>query len=177
MNLWHDLNPGKKIPEEFTVVIEVPSGSQNKYEIDKETGLIKLDRVLYSSIHYPGDYGLIPRTLWTDGDPVDVLVLTTNSLFPGILVDVRPVGVLKMVDKGEEDDKIIAVPVNDPRFAHVQDINDIPPHLKKEIRNFFETYKQLQGVKVIVQEEFMNKEYAKKVILKGLELYKKKFKK
>ncbi|MAG47841.1 inorganic pyrophosphatase [archaeon] len=177
MNIWHDLDPGKKAPEEITVAIEVPTGSQNKYELDKESGMVKLDRVLYSPMHYPGDYGLIPKTLWLDGDPLDVLVLTTNPLLPGVLADVRPIGVLKMVDNGEEDDKIIAVPIEDPRFNEIKDIKHISEHKRKEIKHFFEVYKHLQNVKVTVHEEFLNKKEAIKVIKKGLELYKKEFNK
>src|SRR3990167_10625852 len=128
MNLWHDITLGEKAPEEFNVIIEIPRGSHNKYEIDKESGLIKLDRVNYSAATYPCDYGFAPKTLWDDGDALDVIVLTTEPLFPGVLVKVRPVGLMNMIDSGDADDKVIAVPVDDPRWAQVQDIGDINPH-------------------------------------------------
>jgi inorganic pyrophosphatase len=143
MNLWHDITPGTA--EEMNVIIEIPRGSNNKYEIDKETGLIKLDRANYSSAAYPFDYGLVPQTLWHDGDPLDVVLLTTYPLLPGILVTARPVAVMKMIDSGESDYKIIAVPTEDKRWEDVKDIGDINQHTLKEIKHFFETYKLLKG--------------------------------
>ncbi|HUX35129.1 MAG TPA: inorganic diphosphatase [Gemmatimonadaceae bacterium] len=145
MNLWRDLPPGINPPEEVTAVIEIPQGSRNKYELDKPTGLIKLDRVLYSAVHYPADYGFIPRTLHDDGDPMDVLVLLKEETFPGCLIDVRPLGVLHMVDRGEPDDKILAVPTHDPYSSEYFDIADIPQHLLKEVAQFFVSYKELEG--------------------------------
>jgi inorganic pyrophosphatase len=143
MNLLHDIDPGTK--EEMNVIIEIPKDSHNKYEIDKKTGLIKLDRANYSSAAYPFDYGFVPQTLWDDGDALDVIVLTTYPLDVGILVAARPVGILAMTDSGEKDDKVIAVPIEDKRWDDVRDLADLNSHLLKEIVNFFETYKMLKG--------------------------------
>lgn len=143
MNLLHDIAPGTK--SEMNVIIEIPRGSSNKYEIDKETGVIKLDRANYSNAPYPVDYGFVPQTLWDDGDALDVMVLTTYPLAPGILVEARPVAVMEMIDGGESDYKIIAVPVNDKRWDDVQDLADLNKHTVKEIQHFFETYKALKG--------------------------------
>lgn len=144
MNLWHDIPRGEKIPHEFNVIIEIPRGSSNKYEIDKETGLIALDRANYSAAPYPFDYGYVPQTLWGDGDPLDVILLTTYPLFPGILVKARPVAVMDMTDTGESDAKIIAVPVDDKRFEDIHDLEDLNKHNLKEFTHFWETYKELK---------------------------------
>lgn len=143
MNLLHDIDPGTK--EEMQVIIEIPKESHNKYEIDKKTGLIKLDRANYSSAAYPFDYGFVPQTLWDDGDALDVIVMTTYPLTVGVLVTARPVGILHMVDSGDADDKVIAVPVDDKRWDDVQDITDLNKHTLKEFVHFFETYKNLKG--------------------------------
>ena len=143
MNLWQDIEAGS--PEEMNVIIEIPRGSNNKYEVDKKTGLIKLDRANYSAAAYPFDYGFVPQTLWHDGDPLDVVLLTTYPLMPGILVTARPVAVMEMIDSGESDYKIIAVPTEDKRWEDVQDMGDINKHTIAEIRHFFETYKALKG--------------------------------
>jgi len=148
MNLLHDVDPGTK--EEMNVIVEIPKGSHNKYEIDKKTGLIKLDRVLHSAQDYPFDYGFVPQTLWDDGDALDVVLLITYPLAPGILVEARPIGIMHMVDGGEADEKVIAVASGDPRYAHVKDIKEANPHLLKEIAHFFATYKQIQKKEVIV---------------------------
>ncbi len=148
MNLLHDIAPGTK--EEMNVIIEIPKFSKNKYEVDKNTGLIALDRVMHTSQDYPFDYGFVPQTLFDDGDALDVLVLTTHPLAPGILVQARPVAVMEMTDSGDRDDKIIAVPVQDPRFDTITDISDINPHTLKEIEHFFATYKQLQEKTVTI---------------------------
>jgi inorganic pyrophosphatase len=148
LNLWRDLSPGTHPPDDVTAVIEIPFGSRNKYELDKHTGMLRLDRVLYSAVHYPGDYGFIPRTLHEDNDPLDVLVLVKEQTFPGCLIDVRPIGVLKMLDKGEPDDKILAVPRFDPYHEEWFDIADIPSHALKEIEHFFKSYKDLEGKRV-----------------------------
>ncbi len=148
LNLWRDLPPGANPPEEVTAIIEIPQGSRNKYELDKTTGLIKLDRVLYSAVHYPAEYGFIPRTLHDDGDPMDVLVLLKEETFPGCMIDVRPLGVLHMLDRGEPDDKILAVPLHDPYSAEYFDIADLPQHLLREVAQFFVSYKELEGKKV-----------------------------
>ena len=145
---WHDLAPGKHPPEVVTAVIEIPGGGRNKYELDKETGLFRLDRVLYSAVHYPGDYGFIPRTLHRDGDPCDILVLIKEPTFTGCIIDVRPVGMLRMLDLGIPDDKIIAVPAQDPFQHEYFDIADIPGHVLKEIEHFFQIYKDLEGKRV-----------------------------
>jgi inorganic pyrophosphatase len=174
MNLLHDINAGQKAPLEFNTIIEINKGSKNKYEIDKETGLIALDRVAYTTQDFPFDYGFIPRTLWDDEDAVDVILLTTYPLFPGLLVKARPVGIMHMVDSGEGDDKIIAVPVDDPRFETVKDLKDVNPHTLKEMEHFYSTYKKLQGKEVKVTG-FGGIEDAKKAILRGIELYKKKY--
>lgn len=148
MHLWHDISLGEKAPQEFTAIIEIPQGSQNKYEINKETGLISLDRVLYGANQYPADYGFAPQTLWHDGDALDVLVMTTNPLFPGCMLTVRPIGVYHMMDNGESDDKVVCVPVSDPRFSHVKELKDLGEHKIKEMQHFFETYKLLQKKEV-----------------------------
>jgi inorganic pyrophosphatase len=145
---WRDLPPGPHPPEEVTAVIEIPSGSRNKYELDKESGLLRLDRVLYSAVHYPGDYGFIPRTLHEDGDPCDILVLVNEPTFPGCQIDARPIGVLMMRDRGEPDDKVLAVPSHDPYYAEYFDIADIPQHYLKEVEHFFHIYKDLEGKRV-----------------------------
>ena len=148
MNLLHDIDPGTK--EEMNVIIEINKGSHNKYEIDKKTGLIALDRVAHTGQDFPFDYGFVPQTLWDDGDALDVIVLTTYPLLPGILVRVRPVGIMHMIDGGEADEKVIAVPVDDPRFADMKDLGDVNPHTLKEISHFFATYKQIQKKEVQV---------------------------
>jgi inorganic pyrophosphatase len=145
---WKDLPPGRTPPEVITAVVEIPRGSRNKYELDKDSGLFRLDRVLYSAVHYPGDYGLIPRTLHLDNDPLDVLVMMKEPTFTGCLIDVRPVGVLKMLDKGEPDDKILAVPCDDPAHGEYFDIADLPQHYLREIEHFFAIYKDLEGKRV-----------------------------
>jgi inorganic pyrophosphatase len=147
-NLWHDIPPGPHPPEQVTAVIEIPSGSRNKYELDKTTGLLRLDRVLYSAVQYPGDYGFIPGTLAEDGDPLDVLVLINEPTFPGCLISVRPVGVLLMTDRGEPDEKILAVPSEDPYHQEYFDIADLPQHYLKEVEHFFRVYKDLEGKRV-----------------------------
>ncbi len=148
INPWHDLPAGSNPPEQVTAVVEIPRGSKNKYELDKASGLFRLDRVLYSAVHYPGDYGLIPRTLHEDNDPLDILVLVNEPTFPGCQIDCRPLGVLKMLDRGEPDDKILAVPCNDPFYGEYFDIADIPQHSLREIEHFFHIYKDLEGSRV-----------------------------
>jgi len=145
MNLWHDISVGEKAPDEFNAIIEIPKNSNNKYEMDKKTGLIKLDRANYNASAYPFDYGFVPQTLWEDGDPLDVVVLTTYPLHPGVLVRVRPIAVMDMVDGGDSDAKIIAVPTTDVRWDDVEDLEDLNKHALKEYQHFFETYKQLNG--------------------------------
>lgn len=173
-NLWHDIDPGTA--DSINTIIEINRGSKNKYEIDKETGLIALDRVAHTAQDFPFDYGFIPRTLWDDGDAVDVVLLTTHPLMPGILVRVRPVAIMSMIDSGDADDKIIAVPVNDPRWDDVQDLNDVNPHTIKEIEHFYSTYKKLQNKEVKVTG-FKGKKDAQAAFVRGQELYNAKFKK
>jgi inorganic pyrophosphatase len=176
MNLWHDVPLGDKAPEEFNVIIEIPKGSNNKYEIDKETGLIALDRANYSSAPYPVDYGFAPQTLWEDGDALDVIVLTTWPLDVGIVARVRPVAVMEMIDGGDSDFKVIAVPRDDKRWDDTQDIEDLNKHKLAEIQHFFETYKALNGKNTeVVIHGFKGREDAKSAVLKSIELYKEKF--
>jgi inorganic pyrophosphatase len=172
MNLWHDVNPGKK--DKINVIVEINKGSKNKYEVDKETGLIALDRVAHTAQDFPFDYGFVPQTYWEDNDPLDVVILTTYPLLPGILVKVRPVAIMEMIDSGEGDSKIIAVPTDDPRWDDVKDLKDINPHTVKEIEHFYSTYKKLQNKEVQVLG-FKNKEEAETVFTKGVENYKVKF--
>lgn len=174
MNLLHDITPGKNIPDEINVIVEINKGSKNKYELDKETGLIMLDRVMYTSQDYPFDYGFVPQTHWHDGDPLDVVLLTTHPLVPGLLLKARPVAVLDMIDDGESDAKIIAVPVKDPRWTEVKDLSDVNPHTIEEIKHFFETYKQIQK-KTVTIPTIRDAKAAKEVILESIELYKKEF--
>ncbi len=171
MNLLHDIAPGTA--DVMTTIIEINKGSKNKYEIDKETGIIALDRVSHTAQDFPFDYGFIPQTLWDDGDAVDVILLTTYPLLPGILVRVRPVALMTMIDSGESDNKIIAVPVDDPRWNQVQDLKDINAHTLKEIEHFYGTYKKIQNKEVKV-EGFSGKEEAQKTFTRGIELYKQK---
>jgi len=174
MNLLHDISIGKDSPEIINVIIEINKGSKNKYEIDKETGLIALDRAMHSAQDYPFDYGFAPQTHWDDNDPLDVVLLTTYPLVPGVLVKARPVAVMHMTDDGDNDEKIIAVPKDDPRWEGVKDISDINPHTLKEVEHFFSTYKNLQNKEVKVSG-FEGAEAAKEAILKAQKMYKEKF--
>ena len=176
MNDIDKISIGEKSPEVINAVIEIPKGSSNKYELDKETGLLFLDRPLYSSVHYPGDYGFIPQTHWDDNDPLDVLVITSNPVYPLTLAKVRVIGVLRMIDSGEKDDKIIGVYDSEPRFKDTTDIKQIQKHVLKEIIHFFETYKELQGKKCEITE-IKGKETAYEDVKRGMEMYKKKFRK
>lgn len=180
MNLWHDVPLGDKVPEEFNVIIEIPRGSNNKYEIDKETGLIALDRANYSTAPYPVDYGFAPQTLWDDGDALDVAVLTTWPLNIGIVVKVRPIAVIEMIDDGESDYKVIAVPANDRRWEDTQDLSDLNKHKLREITHFFETYKHLKKDDSIAEVEIKgigDRKEAIKAVEKSINLYKEKFNK
>ena len=176
MNLWHDIPLGDNAPEEFNTIIEIPKGSPNKYEIDKETGLIKLDRVNYSAAPYPFDYGFAPQTLWDDNDPLDVIVLTSYPLHPGILVAVRSVAVMEMIDSGDSDYKLIAVPVEDKRWEDVKDLADLNKHTLKEYQHFFETYKALKGKpSPVVINAIKGRKEAIEAVKHSVELYKEKF--
>jgi inorganic pyrophosphatase len=176
LNLLHDIAPGNNIPNEITVVVEIQKGSKNKYELDKATGLIKLDRVMHTGQDYPFDYGFVPQTHWHDGDPLDVVLLTTYPLVPGLLLEARPVGVMDMIDNGESDAKIIAVPVEDPRFKNIHDLSQVNPHTIEEIKHFFETYKQIQKKEVTIPS-IRDAASAKEVITEAIDLYKKEFNK
>jgi inorganic pyrophosphatase len=176
MNLWHDVPLGAESPKVINAIIEIAKGSYNKYEINKETGLIALDRANYTAAPYPFDYGFAPQTYWEDNDPLDVVVLTTFPLNPGIMVPVRPVAVLDMIDDGESDMKIIAVPAGDKRWDDVQDLADVNKHTLKEFEHFFQTYKALKGKPAPVETRgYQGKEEAMRVIEKAVALYKEKF--
>jgi inorganic pyrophosphatase len=142
---WHDIPTGPNPPREVTAVIEIPTNERNKYELDKKLGVFRLDRVLHSAVHYPGDYGFLPRTLGDDGDPLDVLVLMTIPVFTGCLVDARPIGLFHLVDSGAADEKVLAVPMGDPYSDGLNELSDIPQHYLKEIEHFFRVYKDLEG--------------------------------
>ncbi len=173
-NPWHDVSIGNECPRIVNAIIEISKDSTQKYELDKETGLLKLDRFMYSAVHYPGDYGFIPRTLWSDGDPLDIVILTSRPVLPMTLVKVRIIGVMRMVDEDEEDDKVIAVYDCDPRYKEFRSIKDIPTHTLVELKHFFETYKDLQGKKVKILE-MLDKDEAYKAVEKGMKLYNMKF--
>lgn len=174
MNIWHDINPSRIKPEEFTAVIEIPKGSKTKYELDKETGLLKLDRVLYTSTHYPANYGLIPRTYAQDGDPLDVLVLCSQHIYPMTLVQCYPIGVISMVDSGSNDEKVIAIPTDDPTYNQYKDISDLPAHIFEEMKNFFSVYKELENKETVVND-VRGREDAIKIISETIEAYSEKF--
>ncbi len=172
MNLWHEIEPGSK--EKMNVIVEINKGSKNKYEIDKKTGLIALDRASHTAQDFPFDYGFVPKSLWYDDDPLDVILLTTFPLLPGVLVRARPVAIMGMIDGGEGDDKIIAVPCDDPRWNDIKDLEDINKHTLKEIEHFYATYKKLQNKHVEVTG-FKNRAEAEKAFEEGLKLYREKF--
>ncbi len=152
MNIWHDIKPSRIKPEDFEVVIEITKGSKKKYELDKETGLIKLDRILYTSTHYPANYGFIPRTYGDDGDPLDALVICSEEIDPMVLVRCYPIGMINMKDGGKNDEKILAIPFTDPNYNVVRDIFELPSHMFEEIKHFFQIYKQLEGKETAVDE-------------------------
>jgi inorganic pyrophosphatase len=170
LHLWRDLTPGPRVPDQVTAIIEIPQGSRNKYELDKDSGLLKLDRVLYSAVHYPGDYGFIPRTLHEDGDPLDIMVRINEPTFPGCMVDARPVGVLRMLDRGEPDDKILAVPSHDPFHEEFFDIADLPQHYLKEVEHFFLIYKDLEGKRMQILG-WEKSDVAARVIMESIARY------
>ncbi len=151
MNRLYDIDPGPDCPEIVRMIVEIPKNSANKYEYDGDLGVFRLDRALYSAVHYPGDYGFVPGTLAEDGDPLDVLTLVDEPSFPGVLISVRPVGVLSMVDQDEPDEKILAVPNRNPRFDQVHTIDQVFPHNLREIEHFFEIYKELEGKRTEIQ--------------------------
>ena len=154
MNIWHDISPDEITPESFSAVIEIPKGSRCKYELDKNNGMLRLDRVLYTATHYPANYGFIPRTYADDGDPLDVLVLCSEQIFPMTLVQVYPIGAMRMIDGGKLDDKIIAVPFSDPTYRGIKSIDELPSHIFDEIMHFFTVYKQLENKQTAVKSLF-----------------------
>lgn len=154
MNIWHDISPDEITPNNFSAVIEISKGSRCKYELDKKTGMLRLDRVLYTATHYPANYGFIPRTYADDGDPLDVLVICSEQIIPMTLVQVYPIGAMRMIDGGKLDDKIIAVPFSDPTYKDIRSINELPPHIFDEIMHFFTVYKQLENKQTAVKSLF-----------------------
>ena len=170
MNIWHDIDPTLVQPDSFTAVIEIPAGSKKKYELDKRTGLTRLDRILHTSTHYPANYGFIPRTYADDGDPLDVLVLCSETLDPSIMVQCYPVGVVRMVDNGACDDKIIAVCEHDPTWNFYREYDDLPPHIGNEFAHFFEVYKQLEGRRTAISEVY-GRRAAEQIVAECMERY------
>lgn len=150
-DIYMNISPGSDIPRVVNAIIEIPKGGRNKYELDKKTGLFRLDRYLYTSSHYPGDYGLIPQTLAQDGDPLDILVMVNEPTFSGCLIETRVIGLFKMKDKGFNDYKVLGVPNRDPLFAEFHELDDVPKHFLREVAHFFKTYKQLEKIKIQVQ--------------------------
>ena len=171
---WHGATYGAHSPEIVNALIEIPQGSKTKYEIDKETGLLKLDRVIYSSFHYPINYGFIPQTLGKDGDPLDILVMCTEAIQPLCLVEARVIGNMQMIDTDLIDDKIIAVAVNDPSVNYIKSLAEVTPHSFKVLKNYFEQYKVLENKKVEIND-FQEKEIAFDIINESIEFYKQTF--
>ena len=170
MNIWHNIDPSQIKKNDFVAVIEIPKGSKCKYELDKYTGFLKLDRVLYTSTHYPANYGFIPRTFADDGDPLDVLVLCSEPVYPLTLIRVYPIGVMRMLDDGKMDDKIIAVPFSDPTYLGISSINELPPHIFDEIMHFFTVYKQLENKETDVRSLF-SRAKAETIIKEAIDCY------
>ncbi|HIX65792.1 MAG TPA: inorganic diphosphatase [Candidatus Anaerotruncus excrementipullorum] len=174
MNIWHDISPKRITKSDFVAVIEISKGFKNKYELDKETGLIMLDRILYTSTHYPANYGFIPRTYGDDNDPLDVLVLCSEALIPMSLVRCYPIGVISMIDNGKSDEKIIAIPFNDPMYNQYTSIEELPSHIFDEMRHFFSVYKSLEGKQTAVKET-AGPEAALEIIQAAIDNYIEKF--
>ena len=174
MNIWHDIDAERIKPEAFIGVFEITKGSKKKYELDKKTGFLILDRILYTSTHYPANYGFIPRTYADDGDPLDVLVLTTEDIDPLVLVRCYPIGVIVMMDGGKKDEKIIAIPFDDPTYNEYKDISDLPGHIFDEMCHFFSTYKQLEG-KTTAVDEVQGRDEAVRIISECINNYEKIF--
>ena len=172
MNIWHDIAADKITPEDFYAVIEITKGSKNKYELDKETGLMLLDRILYTSTHYPAHYGFIPRTYADDEDPLDVLVLCSEKINQLTLVRCYPIGVITMTDGGKKDDKIIAIPFNDPTYNSYKNLEELPDHIYNEMKHFFEVYKMLEGGKTTSVDTIQGRDAAVKIIAQTIEHYK-----
>lgn len=170
MNPWHDISYGDNTPDVVKGIIEIPKGSRAKYELDKDSGMLMLDRVLYSAVYYPANYGFIPQTYCDDGDPLDILVLSQIDLVPMCLVNAKVIGVMRMLDGGEADDKIIAVAENDRSVSHINDISELPEHFIREMRAFFEDYKKLEHKEVVV-EDFQDREVAFEIVQKAIQDY------
>ena len=173
-NIWHDISPKRITAEDFICVIEISKGSRCKYELDKKSGMLLLDRVLYTATHYPANYGFIPRTYADDGDPLDVLVLCSEQIIPMTLVRVYPIGAMRMIDSGKLDDKIIAVPFSDPSYHGIKSIDELPPHIFDEIMHFFTVYKQLENKQTAVKSLF-NYDEAIEIIKNAIKSYEEKF--
>lgn len=171
MNLWHDIRPGRMKKDDFMCVIEIEKGSKNKYELDKETGFLRLDRILYTSTHYPANYGLIPRTYSDDGDPLDVLVLCSENIIPMSIVRVFPIGYIAMQDGTAMDEKILAVPFDDPVYSSYHDVRDLPAHIADEITHFFNVYKNLEGGKNVEIAGVYGRAEAEEVIQRAYDAY------
>ncbi len=167
---WHDVTPGENLPREFTAVVEIPMGSSVKYELDKKTGLLKLDRMLYSAVYYPANYGFIPQTYAEDDDPLDVLVLCQEAVAPLTLVAARAIGLMTMIDNGKKDHKILAVAIHDPEYSHIRDFEEIPAHRLAMLRRFFQDYKQLEG-KAVEVDHFQSGDSSLPIIESALEEY------
>ena len=174
MNIWHDIDPKRITSKSFEALIEIPKGSKAKYELDKETGILKLDRVLYTSTVYPANYGFIPRTVAEDGDPLDVLVLTNEVIYPMTLVSCYPIGVIKMIDGGSLDEKIIAIPFKDPSYNDYYDIHELPKHIFDEMMHFFEVYKSLEHKQTTVKE-IAHRDEAVEIVDRCIKAYLEKF--
>jgi inorganic pyrophosphatase len=173
-NPWHDVTFGEKTPELVQAIIEIPKGSKCKYELDKESGLLKLDRILFSSVHYPANYGFIPRTYCDDQDPLDILVICSEDVVPMCLIEAKVIGVMQMIDGNEKDDKIIAVAKNDMGVNYINELEELPPHTLIEIRRFFEDYKKAEHKEVIV-EAFYGRKAAYEIIKESIRFYEEKF--
>ncbi|MDR0992169.1 MAG: inorganic diphosphatase [Ruminococcus sp.] len=173
-NIWHDISPDRITKDDFYAVIEISKGSKMKYELDKATGVLRLDRVLYTSTHYPANYGFIPRTFAEDGDPLDVLVLCSEPIVPMALVKCKPIGLITMTDRGDPDDKIIAVPQNDPTYKDYTDISQLPAHIFDEMAHFFKVYKELEGKDTVINET-KNREAAVEIVEDSINRYIDKF--
>ena len=174
MNIWHDISPKRITPDDFYAVIEISKGDKNKYELDKETGMLKLDRVLFTSTHYPANYGFIPRTYAADKDPLDVLVLCSEVIYPLTLVQCYPIGYITMLDNGRNDYKVIAIPLNDPTYNSYTDIHELPKHIFDEMIHFFSVYKALENKETVV-DEVRGRDEAVEIIKEAIDNYKEKF--
>ena len=167
---WHEAPTGRQVPEFVNGIVEISRGMRAKYEVDKDTGLLKLDRVLYSSVYYPANYGFIPQTLGEDMDPLDIMILSLESIQPLCLVPARVIGVMKMIDQGLADEKILAVAEQDASVGHIKDVKELPPHFTLELKEFFESYKKLEN-KVVTIPDFQGREEAYSIILKSMTYY------